>query len=96
MDDNTPKMLQAILNGQSALKQELVSKIDKLGKRLDGRIDGLEGKIDKVERNLTKRIDRLGKQLAYLEDDAPTREDHDNLVSRVDKLEQQRSFTIVE
>ncbi len=96
MNDNTPKMLQAILNGQRAVKEELVSKIDKLDQGLGGRIDNLEvkvdkldKKIDKLDRKLTKRIDKLGLQLAYLEDDTPTREEHDNLVSRVDKLEQQ-------
>lgn len=44
-------------------------------------------KIDKVEKNLTGRIDKLGKSLAYLEDDAPTREEFDNLEDRVDKVE---------
>lgn len=100
MDDNTPKMLQAILNGQRAIKEELVSKIDKLSQKLDGKIDSLEvridnldqnlnQKIDKLDKKLTKRIDKLGLQLASLEDDTPTREEHDNLVSRVDKLEHQ-------
>lgn len=88
--DDTQKMLQAIIHGQNALKQELGSKIDKLGKKLDGlenRIDGVEERIDRVEKNLTKRIDRIGKQLSYLEDDAPTREEFENLASRVNKLE---------
>lgn len=93
--DDTHKMLQAIINGQSALKQELSSKIDKvdqklekLGDRLEGRIDSLETRVDKVEKNLTERLDKIGRQLAYLEDDAPTREEYDQLEKRVDKLEQ--------
>lgn len=88
-------MLQAILSGQSALKQELSGKIDKVDQKVDrldsklsNKAEGLENKLDKVEKNLTNRIDRLGKQLAYLEDDAPTREEYDNLVGRVDKIEQ--------
>lgn len=100
MNDNTPKMLQAILNGQTALKEELVSNIDKLGNRLDGRIDGLEGRMDKldrkldnVEKRLTKRIDKLGLQLAYLEDDAPTREEHNSLEKRVDRIEHKAVIT---
>ena len=100
MDDNR-KILQAILNGQNALKQELVSKIDRLGERLDGRIDGLdgrmyrlEGKIDQVEKNLTKRIDSLGKSLAYLEDDAPTREEFDNLEKKVNKIDQKAASVL--
>ncbi len=90
--DNTQKMLQAIINGQSTLKQELVSRIDKLDSKLGWRIDGLEGrfnsldgKIDSVEKNLTQRLDKIGKQLAYLEDDTPTREEYDDLEKRVDK-----------
>ena len=81
--DNTQKMLQAIINGQSTLKQELLNRIDKV----DLKVDKLDEKLDKVEKNLTGRIDKLGKQLAYLEDDAPTREEFDNLEDRVDKIE---------
>lgn len=85
--NDTQKMLQAIINGQSTFRQEVLSKIDKLDQKLGGRIDGLEGKIDQVEKNLTSRIDKLGKQLAYLEDDTPTREEFDRLENRVDKME---------
>ncbi|OGE33855.1 hypothetical protein A3C59_01970 [Candidatus Daviesbacteria bacterium RIFCSPHIGHO2_02_FULL_36_13] len=82
--NDTQKMLQAIINGQSAIKQELSGKIDKI----DLKVDKLDEKLDKVEKNLTSRIDKLGRQLAYLEDDAPTREEHDNLEKRVVKVEQ--------
>lgn len=95
--NDTTKMLQAILNGQNAVKQELVSKIDKvdkkvdkLGERLEGRIDRLEGRIDGVEKNLTERLDKIGNQLAYLEDDTPTREEFDHLAGRVDRLVQNK------
>lgn len=88
------KMLRAIINGQSALKQEVLGKIDKVEEKLGGRIDNVERRIDTVERridtvekNLTKRIDRIGRQLAFLEDDAPTREEFDGLKERVDKIE---------
>ena len=85
--NDTQKMLQAIINGQSSSRQEILSKIDKLDKKLGGRIDGLESRIDQVEENLTGRIDKLGKQLAYLEDDAPTREEFDDLEKRVDRID---------
>ena len=78
--NDTKKMLQAIINGQSAIKQELSGKIDKV----DQKVDRLSEKLDKVEKNLTGRIDKLGKQLAYLEDDTPTREEYDKLEQRVD------------
>ena len=86
--NDTQKMLQAIINGQSSSRQEILSKIDKLDKKLGGRIDGLESKIDQVEENLTGRIDKLGKQLAYLEDDTLTREEFDNLEKRVTEVAQ--------
>lgn len=82
--NDTQKMLQAIINGQSAIKQELSGKID----RIDQKVDRLDEKLDKVEKNLTGRIDKLGKQLAYLEDDTPTREEYDKLEERVDKIGQ--------
>ena len=63
--NGTQKMLQAIINGQSTLKQELLSRIDKVD----------------------LKVDKLGKQLAYLEDDAPTREEFDDLEKRVDKID---------
>lgn len=86
--DDTQKMLRAIINGQTSFKGELLKKIDEVDKRLSGKMDSLDGKIDRVEENLTKRIDKIGKQLAYLEDDAPTREEFEDLEKRVDKIEQ--------
>ncbi|MBI3443225.1 hypothetical protein HY008_00990 [Candidatus Woesebacteria bacterium] len=82
--EDIKKMIRAVINGQSALKQELLEKID----GVDKKVDKLDNKIDGVEKRLTGRIYKLGKQLAYLEDDVPTREEHDNLEKRVGKLEQ--------
>ena len=87
-------MLQAIINGQSSTRQEILGKIDKLDKKLSGRIDSLDIKLDNVEKRLTKRIDKLGKQLAYLEDDTPTRDEFDNLEKRVGKIEQKATPTL--
>lgn len=78
--DDAQKMLRAIINGQSTFKQELLSeikKVDRKVERLDVSFVKLDKKLDKVESNLTGRIDKIGRQLAYLE-----------LVVRVDKLEQ--------
>lgn len=77
---DTQTMLRAIINGQSTFRQDVLGRIDKLDTKLTGR-------IDQVEKNLTERIDKIGKQLAYLEDDTPTREEYDNLGQRVDKIE---------
>ena len=80
--NDTQKMLQAIINGQTTLKQELLREIGKVDQKVDkltDRVEGLDGKIDSVEKNLTGRLDKIGRQLAYLEDDAPTREEFYNL-----------------
>lgn len=89
------KMLQMIINGQSAFRQEVLKTIKKLEEKLDNKIDNLDIKVDNldikldtVEKNLTSRIDKLGKQLAYLEDDAPTREEFDDLEKRVKRVGQ--------
>ncbi len=61
------KILQAILDGQVSIRED----------------------IKRVEKNLTKRIDMIGKAVVYLEDDAPTRDEHDELDERVGEIEQQ-------
>lgn len=60
--NDTQKMLQAIINGQTSLKGELSKKIDKVDQKVDklaGRVGGLEVKIDDVEKRLTKRLDKV-------------------------------------
>jgi hypothetical protein len=74
-------MLQAIIDGQSAIKEELKKDINKVGKNLLR----IEGKVDKNG----KSIDKLGLDLAEISDDAPTREEHEKVEERVDKLEKQ-------
>ena len=71
------KLLQAILSGQTRIREDI--------KRVEDKFDK---KIDIIEKKLTKRLDKIGGQLAYLEDDAPTREEHNQLEERVTKLEQ--------
>lgn len=74
MADN--KMLQAIL--------DRVSLVDR---KVDGGFKKVNKRIDDLDIKLTKRIDRLGEDIAYLEDDAPTIKDFNNLEKRVRKLE---------
>ncbi|MBI2268556.1 MAG: hypothetical protein HYU80_03925 [Candidatus Blackburnbacteria bacterium] len=90
---DTQKMLRAIINGQSALKEELLQRIDGVEKKLDKRIEGLEKKTEKGFEEVNKRLDKIGSQVAYLEDDAPTREEYDKLENRVGKLEQKTAST---
>lgn len=72
-------MLQAIINGLRALEEMLMGEIGKV--RSD--VKRVEVKVDKNG----KRIDKVGLQIAYLEDDAPTREEFDDLEKRVKKVE---------
>ncbi|KKR71367.1 MAG: hypothetical protein UU12_C0002G0025 [Candidatus Woesebacteria bacterium GW2011_GWA2_40_7b] len=76
MADDSHKMLQMVLDGQSAIRGDI--------KNLDKK---LSTKIDDVDEKLTKRIDKLGLQIANLEDDAPTIEEFDKLGRRVKKVE---------
>lgn len=68
------KMLQILIDGQAVIRKELID----LKKDLKS---GFE--------SVTKRIDKLGYQLARVEDDTPTVEEHDNLEKRVTKIEKQ-------
>ena len=70
------KMLQAIASSIALMRQEMK----------DG-FSEVNTKMDKGFKDVNKRIDKLGGDLAYLEDDAPTQEEHDKLEKRVTKLE---------
>jgi hypothetical protein len=74
-------MLQAILDGQSAIKEELKVEIQKVAGKVDQNTHAIEANGE--------RIDKLGLQIASLEDDTPTVEEYDELEKRVVKLESQ-------
>jgi predicted nuclease with TOPRIM domain len=77
------KMLRAIINGQTSLKQKLLAEIKSTRSDLSKRIGRVEAKVDKNG----KRLDALGEQLAYLEDDTPTQAEHNQIEKRVTKIE---------
>ena len=57
---------------------------------LDLKIDDLSLTVKNLEKKIdinTNRLNKIGTQLAYLEDDAPTKEKFDALESRVSKVE---------
>lgn len=88
--DDTQKMLKAIINGQSSLKEDLLKQIKKVDEEVGGlknEVNGLRRELRSGLKSVNQRIDKLGGQLAYLEDDAPTREEFDGLIERVDNLE---------
>ena len=79
------KMLKAILDGQRAIKEELKKDIKKVDKKVDKGFRGVNKRIDETN----KRLDKIGKSVAFLEEDAPTIEEFDNLEKRVSKVEKQ-------
>lgn len=87
--NDTNKMLLAIMNGQSAMKAELLGKIDKLDKKIDGldkKIDTVKSELKEEIKKLAGRVDKIGLAEARLEDDAPTIADFEKLEKRVDRL----------
>ena len=69
-------MLQILIDGQAALRKEM--------KEGQG---SLRKEMRKGFKKVNKLLDTIGKSVAYLEDDAPTREEHDKLEKRVTKVE---------
>ena len=85
--DDTKKMLRTIINGQSAMKSELLSEIRKGDEKLGSEIKELKKETKEGLKKVNYRLDLIGKQVAYLDDDAPTGEEHEELKERVTKLE---------
>jgi hypothetical protein len=50
--DDTKKMLRAIINGQSALKQELLGEI----RKVDGKVGSLESKVDDLRTEMKQEF----------------------------------------
>ena len=72
-------LLQALVKGQTALQSDFNS--------LKSEVSSLREEMHAGFRKVNNRLDMVGKQLAYLEDDTPTRDEHSVLEERVDKLE---------
>ncbi len=81
--DEVKEMIRAVINGQSAMRQEFEKRFDEVDKRFDQ----IEMKMDKRFKEVKDRLDKQGRHLAYLEDDAPTREEYDGLDNRLTKVE---------
>ena len=93
--DDPKEMLRAIINGQSAMKSELLGEIQKVEKKLSTEIGNLKTDLGSLRREtkegfekLTERVDKIGLQVARLEDDTPTRNEFDDVDARLKKLQQ--------
>jgi DNA repair ATPase RecN len=87
-NDDTKTMLRAIINGQSSMRSDLTAKINKLEQKVD---DGFK-KVGKEIRENRERIDKFGYELAELSSDAPTNEEFDELVEKVEKIYKNTHF----
>ena len=77
------------------VNSELLDKIDNVHSEFLVEIGGVHREVSDLRtetmegfKKVNDRMDTLGKSLAYLEDDAPTREDFDNLETKVSKIGQ--------
>lgn len=87
--EDLQKMLKAVVNGLSTLRAETQSGFKTANKKIDDLEAGINRRIDSVE----ERLDNIGRQVAYLEDDAPTREEFNSLEKKVDKHILEASFS---
>lgn len=88
--DDTKKMLRAIMNGQSAMKQELLDRI----KQLSDNFNDFKLETSENFKKLTNRLDMIGRQVANVDDDAPNGEEFDKLVERVNDIEKKLQAVI--
>ena len=82
-------MVRSVINGQSAMKAELIKEI----KKVDNKIEKHREETKKGFKDTNHRINMLGKQLNTLDEDAPTDKDFTNLVERVTTLENNNFIT---
>lgn len=73
---NSTKMLQILIDGQVDLRKKMI----------EGQ-NSLSTEMREGFKNVNKRLDKIGKSVAFLEDDTPTREEHYKLEKRVTKVE---------
>jgi len=96
------KLIQEVLKKITSMDSRMES-MDSRITSMDSRITSMDSRIGSMDKKMDRgfdevkvmisenggRLDKLGLQLAELEDDAPTREEHDKLEDRVKDLERQ-------
>jgi hypothetical protein len=73
--DDVKKMFRTIVNGQTALKLELLGEFGKT----NNEVRLLKKEMREGFKQVNRRLDKQGKSLVYLEDDAPTTEEFNKL-----------------
>lgn len=77
------KMSKAVINHISTVKSELLMEIKKSRDESNHKFE----QMNKTLASHTKRLDRIGRNVVFLEEDTPTRDEFDRLESRVLKVE---------
>jgi hypothetical protein len=70
--DDLKKMIRSVINSQSSMKSELLSEIRKGDEKLSSEIKEFKKETKEGFKKVNYRLDLIGKQVAYLDDDAPT------------------------
>lgn len=93
--DRIEKLVTGVVNGQSAMKSELLIKIDNVHKeviKVHSELTEFKKETKGGFEKINDRADKIGKTLAYLDEDAPTGEEFDILKKDVEKVKQKLSF----
>ena len=76
-------MLQILIEGQAALRKEISGVRGEMKNGQNLLREVMKVGFDKVN----ERLGKIGKSVAFLEDDTPTRGEHDKLEKRITKVE---------
>ena len=74
--------------GDNRMLQMVLDKVTSLEKKIDVGFSEVKSEIVKNR----ERIDKFGLELAELADDAPTREEHEELEERIGSIEKQATI----
>ncbi len=83
------KIIKAIADVSTNLRTEIIkvgTEVIKNREEMIKRDEQRKEQMNGVERKLTKRLDMIGKSVAFLEDDTPTREEFEKLQKEVETI----------
>jgi hypothetical protein len=85
------KILKAIADVSTNLRTEIIkvrTEVIRNREEMITRDEERKEQINGVEKRLTKRIDTIGKSVAYLEEDTPTRQEFEELQKEVETIKE--------
>lgn len=93
--DDVQKMFKILVNGQSAMKSELLAKIENVHKEVVKVHSELVEFKNETKENFDKindRADKIGKTVAVFDEDSPIGEEFTDLKNKVDEIAQKLAF----